>query len=480
MAVDSSGIVSALGAGSGINIRDLAKGLTDAEINPRKNAIQAKIDRSEAKISGYSAMMAAMDVFKASVEQVDSTTDFASTTARVSNSSALSVSTSSLAAPGSHSIDIHSLARAQRSNSDTGFANITSQVNGGNAFDLTFTVGPVGSQTSTTVSIDQASTNLSAVASAINLSGAGVSAQVLDTGNVDAADRYRLVLTGRTGADNVFTVSSTATDPTEFAFSTPVGQAASDASLTVNGVSITRATNTIDDVISGVTLDLQATTSSASSLTVVRDATGVKEKVQSIVQAYNNLVSDFGVLSGPASDDPDDIFSGSLRGDSTVRTVLSQIRQIFFGESETAGDSVKSFRDLGVSVDKDGVVTLDEATLDATVTANFEEVVQVLAARQSTVENGETVIKRGLGVTLATRLRDLMSPTGIIMSQSSSAESQVSRYETQLEDLEERMSSLLERYTKQFAAMESLVGQITAMRENLKGQFENLANAYKN
>jgi flagellar hook-associated protein 2 len=205
----------------------------------------------------------------------------------------------------------------------------------------------------------------------------------------------------------------------------------------------------------------------------------VKEKIQGIVEAYNNLVSDFGVLSGPKSDDPDDVFSGSLRGDSTVRTVLSQIRQIFFGESETAGDTVKSFRDLGVSVDKDGVLTLDESTLDATVIANFEEVVQVLAARQSTVENGETVITRGLGVTLATRLRELMSPSGIIVSQSTSAESQVSRYETQLEDLEDRMTSLLERYTKQFAAMESLVGQISAMRENLKGQFESLANAYK-
>ena len=476
---ESSNLITALGAGSGVDIKALAQGLVDAEKVPRQNAIQAKLDKSEAKISGYSAMMAAIDVFKASVEQVDSTTDFASTTARVSNASALSVSTSSLAAPGSHSISINSLAQAQRSNSDTGFSNITSQVNGGAAFNLTFTVGPVGSQTTTTVSIDQASTNLSAVASAINLSDAGISAQVLDTGVINAADRYRLVLTGLTGEDNVFQVSSTATDPTEFAFSTPAGQEASDASLTVNGVGITRSTNTIDDVITGVTLDLQATTSTATSLTVVRDATGVKEKIQGIVEAYNNLVSDFGVLSGPKSDDPDDVFSGSLRGDSTVRTVLSQIRQIFFGESETAGDTVKSFRDLGVSVDKDGVVTLDEATLDAALSTNFEEVVQVLAARQSTVEDDETVVTRGLGVTLAARLRELMSPSGIIVSQSTSAESQVSRYETQLEDLEDRMTSLLERYTKQFAAMESLVGQISAMRENLKGQFESLANAYK-
>ena len=127
---ESSNLITALGAGSGVDIKALAQGLVDAEKVPRQNAIQAKLDKSEAKISGYSAMMAAIDVFKASVEQVDSTTDFASTTARVSNASALSVSTSSLAAPGSHSISINSLAQAQRSNSDTGFDNITSQVNG--------------------------------------------------------------------------------------------------------------------------------------------------------------------------------------------------------------------------------------------------------------------------------------------------------------------------------------------------------------
>lgn len=472
--------VTALSAGSGVDIKALSQGLVDAERVPRQNAIQAKIDKSEAKISGYSAMMAALDVFKANIEQVDSITDFASTTARVSNTSALSATTSTLASPGSHSVSIQSLARAQRSNSDTAFNNVTAQVNGGSAFTLTITVGPVGNQTSTSVSVDQASTNLSAVAAAINASDAGVTAQVLDTGAANGSNRYRLVLTGETGSDNQFTVSSTASDPTEFAFSTPVGQAASDASLTIDGVSITRSTNVIDDAITGVTLDLQATTSSDVSLTVARDATEVKQKIQGIVDAYNDLVSDFGVLSGPTSDDPDDIYSGSLRGDSTVRLVLSQIREIFFGESETAGDDVKSLRDLGVSVDKEGVVTLDEATLDATVAANFEEVVQVLADRQSSVENGQVVTKNGLGVTLAARLRSIMAPTGMILTQSTNAENQMSRYETQLEDLEDRMASLLERYTKQFAAMESLVGQITAMRENLKGQFEALSNAYKN
>ena len=69
-------------------------------------------------------------------------------------------------------------------------------------------------------------------------------------------------------------------------------------------------------------------------------------------------------------------------------------------------------------------------------------------------------------------------PALLRVGASSSAESQVRRYNEQLEALEERMEKILARYTKQFAAMESIVGQITAMRENLKGQFEALSNAY--
>jgi flagellar hook-associated protein 2 len=269
------------------------------------------------------------------------------------------------------------------------------------------------------------------------------------------------------------------TDQNELTFTTPVGQTATDASLTVNGVSITRTSNTINDVVPGLTLDLQATTSSAASVVITRDGSGLKGKIQDLVQAYNDLVSDFNILTGPKSDNEDDIFSGSLRGDSTPRTVLAQIREVLFGTSEIETDTVKTFRDLGVSVNKDGVISLDEATLDAAIANNFSDVVSALAGRVSTTDgNGDTVITRGLGVELAAKVRDIMGPSGAILSQTSSAESQVRRYNDQLEALEERMEKILARYTKQFAAMESIVGQISAMRENLKGQFEALSNAY--
>jgi flagellar hook-associated protein 2 len=475
MAVDNN-LITALGAGSGVDIKALAQGLTDAEKVPKQNAIQSKIDKSEAKISGYSAMMAGLNIFKKALEGIDSTTDFASTSVRSSNSTAFTVASTSLASPGSHSVSVNTLASAQRSNSDNGFDNITAQINGGNAFTMTITVGT----TPTTISIDAASTNLSAVASAITASAAGVTAQVLDTGSDnDDTDRYRLVLSGPLGADNAFTVSTTLADPTELAFTTPAGQTASDASLTINGITVSRTTNTIDDVITGVTFDLQTTTSSAATVVVSRDGTGLKTKIESIVEAYNDLVSDFAILTGPKSDDEEDVFSGSLRGDSAPRGVLAQIREVLFGSSDIQTDTVNSFRDLGVTVDKSGVLTLDSATLEAAISNDFDDVVSALASRVSTTDsNGDTVITRGLGVELLATVNTLMGTSGAIYNQSSSAESQVARYKEQLETLEERMEVIKARYLRQFAAMESIVGQISATREGLKGQFEALSNAY--
>ena len=474
MAVDTN-LITALGAGSGVDVKALAKSLVEAERAPKQQAIQSKIDKSEAKISGYSAMMAALDIFKQQVDGLDSVTDFAAVDIRNSSPLAVQVSTNSLASPGAHTISITSLAQAQRSVGD-GFDNVTAQVNGGNAFTLSLTVAGEA----TDIEISAADTNASAVVNAINQAGAGVSAQLLDTGVEGAADRYKIVLTGQTGASNAFSVSTDAADTSGLNFTTPTGQDAADAAVTVNGVAISRSTNTIDDVIPGMTFDLLGPTTGAVAVQLNRDSSGVKERVQSLVTAYNSMVSDFGILTGPASEDEEDIYSGSLRGDSTVRSVLSQMRQVFFGESETAGESITSLRDMGVSVDKDGVVTLDEAALDEALTTHFEEVVSALAGRTTTEVDGETVIQQGLGAEMAARLRALMGPTGIILSQSTSAESQVGRYEEQLEKLETRMEGILERYTKQFAAMESIVGQLTSMRDNLKSQFEAMLNTGKN
>lgn len=475
MAIDTN-LISALGAGSGVDVKALAKGLTDAERVPKQNAIQTKIDRSEAKISGYSAMMAVLNSFKSAVDNIDSTTDFSSLSVRNSNPSSVAITTTSVASPANHTVRVLALAKGQRNISDYGFDNITSPVNNNEAFTLTIKTGPAGSQKTHEIAVAAGQTNASALVNAINQAETGVTAQLVDTGTADG-NRYRIVLNGKHGELNQFTISSDAENAPQLDFGEP-NQRAQDAVALVNGLQITRSTNSIADAVPGVNLELLAESAFDASIQLAADPSIVKSKIQALVQGYNDMVSDFKILSGKKSEDETDVFSGALNGDSTVRSVLAQIRQIFFGPSETKGEKISHLRDLGVSVDKEGIVSLDESMLDKALSSNFDEVVRVLAGRQGVTENGVFSQRRGIGASLAAKLREVMGPTGVVMTQSSSAQTQVNRFKAELEKLNTRMEGIQDRYLRQFATMESLVGQLSAMRENLKGQFEAMAAAY--
>jgi len=377
-------------------------------------------------------------------------------------------------------VEVKSLARPQVSEFTwvdvgsvvrTGFANLTDKVNGGQAFDLNLEQGnpPAPSVPPVTISIPANSAPADMVG-AINAANRGLTARLVNTGS--GTHPYKVVLTGDIGAANQFTL---ATADEKFAFPAIAGQAATDSEVVVDGVTFTRGVNVLSDVIPGTLLRLSATnTGNPATLEFSRDTTGLKEKAKALVTAYNDTMSDFKILSGPKSDDPEDVFSGSLQGDSTVRLVSSQVRAMMSFVSETGGENVSSLRDLGFSFDRSGVVSLDETAFDIAVSSHFDEVVSALSGSRTV--NGE--LKRGVAATAVSGINNLMSPTGVVMSQSKGAENTAKRYQADLEKLEERMKGVLARYQKQFAVMESLVGNINSMRESLKGQFESLAAMY--
>ena len=128
MANSSTDFVSSLGAGSGINIKELSQALVDAEKIPRESLIQGKIDKSTAKISGLGVVKAVLERFRTSFKALDSSTDFNAYTTTNSNTSALKITTSSLAKKGTHSIAVNSLAKAAREQS-SGFSSTAAELN---------------------------------------------------------------------------------------------------------------------------------------------------------------------------------------------------------------------------------------------------------------------------------------------------------------------------------------------------------------
>ena len=135
---ENNDIVSALNAGSGINIKELAQALVDAEKVPREALVQSKIAKSDAKISGLGIVKNVLERFKTAFQKLDSVSDFKTFSVSNSNTSAINISSSALANPGSHSIEVQSLALASRQRS-TGFSATKAEINGGEPFAVQVT-----------------------------------------------------------------------------------------------------------------------------------------------------------------------------------------------------------------------------------------------------------------------------------------------------------------------------------------------------
>ena len=311
------------------------------------------------------------------------------------------------------------------------------------------------------------------IIAAINDAGQGVRAELVNDGSVGTP--YKIMVTGASGASEGFTLNSNASSG--LAFATSAENQASDAVLSVNGVSYTRKSNTLADVISGVTLELRSTTLSPASVALTQDTSAIKDKIKSLVTAYNDFDNIIKETTDPKSSL--ETYGKTLVGDPTVKMVRLQIRSMFLGQSSTAGSAVTSLGDLGFKTDQKGVLSLDETKLDAALKSNYGDVVKAMTGNQSNISSLSTQ-PAGIAGDTFRRLSKLLDQNGPLQSKSTNAETENTKYNAQIEKLKTRMESVLARYTKQFSQMESLVGSVNAQKTSLKSTFEGMMAAYTN
>ncbi len=464
----TSSIVNTLGAGSGIDVKSLAQGLVDAEKVPRKERIDAKIAKTEAKITGFSAIKYALSELKTAFAKLNDASEFASIKPANTQPGAFGVSASTSAQAGSYSIEVLQTAQAQRTASSS-FADRATPLNGGTPFSLNLTLGGVSQDPITVTTATPAG-----MVSAINGADLDVTAQLINTGN-----GFNVVLTGKSGASQSFSMGSDDGSGNAVAgvsFGTAL-QTATDASFKVNGLTVTRNTNSITDVIDGVTLDLYTATTGAARLDLNRDTAGIKDNIKGLVTAYNDFEETLKILGDSGSEVEE--FGGSLAGESLLQTVRTQVRGFIISNSSTPGSTIKAARDVGMSFDRNGKLTLDETKLDNALQNNFGEVSTMFTAGT----NNQSIYSpapAGLAGDAVNRIEKMLLSTGLIDTQSKSASNQITKYKEELTQLEDRMEKLMTRYMNQFSVMESIVGSSTSMRESLKGSFEGMMKAYGN
>ncbi len=470
----TSSIVNTLGAGSGIDVKSLAQSLVDAEKTPKKERIEAQIAKSEAKITGYSAVKYALTELKTAFGKLNDASDFSSIQPANTQPSAFGVSASSTAEAGSYSIEVLQTALAQRTASSvfddrSTPLNVISPDTTGTAFQLNLSIDGVSQDP---ISVTTATP--AGMVSAINGADLGVTAQLINTGS-----GYNVVLTGETGADQTFTMTSddgSGNAVSGVSFTTSL-QTATDASFKVNGLTVTRSTNTVSDVIDGITLDLYTQTSGAARLDLNRNTTGIKDNIKGLVTAYNDFEETLKILGDRASEVEE--FGGVLAGESLLQSVRNQVRSMITSTSTTPGTTIQAARDVGLSIDRFGKLSLDETKLDTALQNNFSEVSTMFSAGTNN-QSIYSPASAGLAGDAINSIEKMLLSTGLIDTQSKSATTQIAKYKEQMTVLEERMEKLMTRYMSQFSVMESIVGNSNSMRESLKGTFEGMMKSYGN
>ena len=366
----ASSIITTLGAGSGVNMTQLASDLAAAQFEQRTNQLSAKSELLEQKITAASNIKNGFSTLASSLGDLVRTGDLAPLPS-VANSSVATASTPlGTIGKGSYSLEVTQLAKRQVVTGPA-MASATDPIGAGS---LTIRFGKMDGTTFTEdtgqaavdITIDSGST-LNDIASKINAAGAGVSAYVAQTVNGP-----QLVFKGSEGEQSGFIIEATETPGEEglaaLAWNPTSGAAAQlkevsqDAKFMLDGLEMTSKTNNTGQIAPGLQLTLTGTNIGApTSITFANTTGGVPQTMADLVNALNEVVAELNRATA--------VEGGELRGDPGARSLKQALAQLpgTVVMPNATGDAPRTLSDLGLVINRDGTFKIDDERLAATV-----------------------------------------------------------------------------------------------------------------
>ena len=479
-----SAVMATLGGGAGVDIRKLAEDLTNAERVPLESNINRSKEQKSAEISAYSVLKYDVENLISKFRSLDDAAELLSTKASSTDESKVQISAvNGSARAGTHSIAVSALA-TQQINISNSYSGTNQSLNGGASFDLSITDAE---DNVTVVAISEGNDSPAGIVAAINSASVGVSATLLAV-NADSSE-YRIVLSSdATGSESSFVVSSNLADADLGFHDSTNGnneqsggvysqQRAVNASFTLDGVSLERASNTVTDALEGVTVELAGVSiSGVTKIEVEKTNSQLKSKLQDIVSAYNSIKLSLREASNPDSED--EIIGGALANDfAAVRQVRTVLYRTITQDSSSGSGSVGALRDIGIEITRSGDLSFNENKFDTVMSSSASDVSIMLSAGtndQSEYDSAPQGLARDVISDLEESLTD--SFDGLFTSRTASSVSALADYEEELVELEARMNNLFERYLQQFTVMETLVSQLNSTRDSLSDTWANMAN----
>lgn len=482
--------IGSLGVGSGLDLNGLLDKIAAAERAPL-NAIKVRQSSYNARISAYGTLKGMLSTLQAAANKLAAPNFLSGYKATTSSASSLSVAAGSTAVAGTYSVDVSSLAQSQSLVAE-GVASATEDI-GASAATITIDLGAItGSlnagtgkyeagatfaadpnQPPITISLAAGATSLQDVRNAINeAAGGAVTASIINDGT-----SHRLVISSKaTGANSSMEIGVAGNAQLQSLIGHDMEStqamrqtvAARNAALTVNGIDVTSASNTVAEAMQGITLNLLDT--GASTVKVERDQAAGEAAINEFVGAWNKLNAKIVELTAFNAEKGT---GAVLIGDGTTRVIQARLREALFAVVPgVAAGNPAQISALGVSFGKDGSLAVDAAALSKVLADNPKGAAYLMAGDDTT----DGIADR-FAATIDALIQDKSGEQddGLLIVSAEYAKKSVTRLGEDYARASERIDARLEIIRAQFRQLDSVMSGMTSTSNYLTTQFANLS-----
>lgn len=454
--------ISSPGIASGLDVNSIISKLMQLEQQPLTK-LAAKEASYQAKITAYGSVKSALSSLQTAAATLAADSTFTGKSSTVSDTSVLAAAASSTAAAGSYSISVTQVAKFHATRSNTNYAATTDTFNTG-----TLAIA-IGGGSAVNVTIDGTNNTLAGIRQAINDAAAGVTATIINDGTTN-----RLVLSsgtsGSTGSIAVAVTDSgsggthalSGLDSASLVQTRP----ADNALVTINGIDISRSSNTITDVIDGVTLTLAKGTAVApgtATLTIARNTAAMSAAIDSFVNAYNSVV---GLLKTNSSYDATAKKGAVLNAESTVRSIQSELSRLVHTNVTGVAGGISTLSGIGITVKTDGTLATDSTVLAAALADPNKDVGALFTQTETDNE--------GIAVRFNTSMKAIVAFDGLIAGRTDGINASLKSLGLTRDALNLRLTQIEARYRAQFTALDVLVSSMNKTSQYLSQQLASL------
>lgn len=468
--------ISSAGIGSGLDVESLVSKLVAAERTPITQ-LARRTEGLKTELSVFGKVQSSLATLRDAASKLTSPATWGGALATSSDPTAVTVSAGTGAAIGNVAVQVEKLASAQTLVSGTPYASATATVGQGS---ITITLGAWAKDadgnvtgftdkagaTPVTINIGDGQDTLAGIRDAINASGAGVSASIVN----DASGSRLTLRSTATGEVNGFRIDA-AGGLADLGYDPRVGVTsliqtlpAQNARALINGIEISSESNTLKEAIDGLNITLLKTTTIPASLAVGQDKESIKKIISDFTTAYNAVNA---LLREQTKYDSAAKTAGTLQGDATAVGLQNQLRGIIGGTTSLAG-SIGRLAEVGLEPGSDGNIKTSETKLN-TALSNLDSLKSLFMGLDSVNSSNSGFAQR-----IRSYVDGALSTDGRLTSRQSGLQKEIDNNNKRQGQLEDRSAQTEARLRARYTALDTQMSKLNGLSNYVTQQLAQL------